>query len=490
MKANMNKLSEDINKVCTDWDISGAFLVVNEGKVVHNQIYGYADRENHIKTKDDSRYVMALESPFLVGLCAFILMDHKKLKLSDSLSSYIPEYKFADKITIHNILKSQTGIKDYYYDCIMIELEKDSALSQLDKKERRVIEKQAMLKQAGFDQVMALVGEAELLYEPGTVGLSSSKSNWVILAEVIRRITGMSIFSFLNKEVFAPLDMKKVQEGASADTVNYEVMQSEALVRIPLDTDIPDLFTVTKDDMEKFLLAMTAGKIISNKRWKEAFKYDEEGSGLIFEDANGFHCSSIDFLSGGLFFYFNQEMNLGFASLVNEEQKMKNVDNTWRYFRRDAREVIESAFTYPKNTKMRKLSEKNLWNALNITVEKDQLEFVMEAKESVAMALMYKSKQGYVLTEGTRVVGLLVLDMDKKKNHYNIDIIQIDKRFQGRGFGKIMLAWAIEKLKKEGAKELEIGVNRFNHAAKKIYLDAGFSPKSVYEEGMTLHMIL
>lgn len=53
-----------------------------------------------------------------------------------------------------------------------------------------------------------------------------------------------------------------------------------------------------------------------------------------------------------------------------------------------------------------------------------------------------------------------------------------------------MLQWTVDKLTQEGAKELEIGVNRFNHAAKKIYLDIGFQPKAVYDGGMTLHMKL
>jgi len=92
--------------------------------------------------------------------------------------------------------------------------------------------------------------------------------------------------------------------------------------------------------------------------------------------------------------------------------------------------------------------------------------------------------------EGSRAVGLLVLDINPKKNYFNIDIIIIDKRFQGKGYGKIMLNWAIETLKKQGAKELEIGVSRYNHAAKKIYMDAGFTPKAVYDGGMNLHMLI
>jgi len=92
--------------------------------------------------------------------------------------------------------------------------------------------------------------------------------------------------------------------------------------------------------------------------------------------------------------------------------------------------------------------------------------------------------------EGDRAVGLLILDIDKKKNHYYIDIVQIDRRYQGRGYGKIMMLWAVDYLRNQGAKELEIGVNRFNIAAQKLYRSVGFDIKAIYEDGMTMYAVL
>ena len=50
--------------------------------------------------------------------------------------------------------------------------------------------------------------------------------------------------------------------------------------------------------------------------------------------------------------------------------------------------------------------------------------------------------------------------------------------------------WTVEYLKNEGSKELEIGVNRFNIPAQKLYKSVGFRVKSVYDEGMILHIKL
>ena len=62
----------------------------------------------------------------------------------------------------------------------------------------------------------------------------------------------------------------------------------------------------------------------------------------------------------------------------------------------------------------------------------------------------------------------------------------IDKRYQYRGFGKIMLEFAVDYLKKAGAKRLEIGVNRFNFPAQKLYKSVGFTEDNVFEEGIIM----
>ncbi|MBQ2898953.1 MAG: GNAT family N-acetyltransferase, partial [Oscillospiraceae bacterium] len=57
-------------------------------------------------------------------------------------------------------------------------------------------------------------------------------------------------------------------------------------------------------------------------------------------------------------------------------------------------------------------------------------------------------------------------------------------RFQGKGFGKFMLRFAVDYLRKAGAKKLSIGVNRFNIPARNLYKSVGYTEDCVYEEGV------
>lgn len=490
MKFDKQQLGKEIDRVSHEWDTSGSFIVLKGDEVLHEAVYGYEDRADMRPTTMDSKYLLHTESAFLVGLSIFILIDQGKLKLTDRLSQFIPEYQFADQISLKHLIKSQSGISDYFYNHLMIELHSDESYLALSDHDKARMEKRTLNENRHFERVFEIIQNVNLLYAPGTTERPRSETNWVFLAEVVRRVSGLSLYEFLNLHVFQPLNMSATEAGSQTTTVSSTIIREQELVRTPHDYNITGTFTTTLADMKKFLQALAARKLISEKMWQRALKYDSDGNGLVFENANGFDCGNITCLGFGFFFYINHQTGISFASLVSEEQKFKNVAGEWHYYRRDTREVIEAAFTFPTQTKMVKLNKENMWQTLSLRVDDAQQSFVLEAKSSVAMALMYKTKHAFAQMEGNRVIGLLVLDIDKKKNYYNIDIILIDKRYQGRGYGKIMLKWAVDRLTSEGAKELEIGVNRFNHAAKKIYTDVGFTPKAINEGGMTLHIIL
>ena len=170
---------------------------------------------------------------------------------------------------------------------------------------------------------------------------------------------------------------------------------------------------------------------------------------------------------------------------------MKRIGDEWLYFRKEMRRAIEEETTYPRCTTLRPYSQQNAWNAMALSVNDAQQSFVLDAKSSLCYALAKpRVRKSYVLMEGRRAIGLLVLLIDKKKADYCLDIVLVDRRYQNRGFGRIMLSKGLEILKQSGARKIEIGVNRFNLAAQKLYFSLGFERAAVYEEGMWLRIDL
>ncbi|WP_097015852.1 GNAT family N-acetyltransferase [Anaerocolumna aminovalerica] len=489
----MNSYNKDfssrIDEIAQKWDISGGYAVLKNGEILHKNIYGYADRDFGIPTTKDCTYSFHTHSQLLIGICLMQLIDDKRIKLTDKLSCYIPEYKHGNRITIKNLVKYNSGIPDFFYGKLMIDLNESKEHMDLPVAERIYVETKTLYTHRTFKQVLSLIGEQELDFEPGT-NEDRSETNWIFLGEIIKRITGMSLYEYEKKHIFNPLNMDSTIEGYHANTVSYVSYRSKELIRVPVDYNVEGVFTTNFNDLCKLLNGLTEGKLLSGKAWKAMLKYDSEGNGICIENSNGIACSQIEFIGYGFMVYFNQESGLCYGNLQNEELLLSNEGGIWNFFRKEAREEIEGLFTYPMDTKMIRINKKNIWNALNIKVEPEQIEYVLEAKSSIAMCLAYKNYQAFAEMEGDRVVGLLVLDINKKKDHYYISIVQIDRRYQGRGYGKIMMEWAVEYLKKQGAKELEIGVSRFNIAAQKLYQSVGFDIKSVYEDGITMHAVL
>jgi CubicO group peptidase (beta-lactamase class C family) len=75
-------------------DISGAVtLVARNGKVVHLEAHGLADIETKKPMSKDSLFwIMSMTKP-VVGTATLMMMEEGKLRLTDPVSRFIPEFK-------------------------------------------------------------------------------------------------------------------------------------------------------------------------------------------------------------------------------------------------------------------------------------------------------------------------------------------------------------------------------------------------------------
>lgn len=451
MKVNKTKLIEAIDNVHEKWNMSGHFVLTAKDDILHRNYYGYENRLTQVKTSKESWYTLDLKHMIFLKIAALLAIDEKLLKFTDTIDTWIPEIKDGDQITIELLLREQTGLKDFYYDCLMVELENDQDHQQLAPHDRVRKECLIQYQQRSFEEVMKKIGSESLIYEPGKKD-EFSESNAVVLAELLSRVLETDIYSYLEDRLFQPLKMSSVRKHKEHKGLSYTEYKGTERVEMPLDETIDGLIDVTIDDMIQLMMAFCQRQIFSEKLWKKILKYKEGVNDLLTMNASGYDCITIEFLGYGFYCYFNQKTGVGFLSLANEKQTFELVEDSWYYFRRELREIVSTEMTYPQDTQMVRLKKSHLWDALKLSIEKEQHKFVLEARSSVAMALMYSTKKAFVQMEGNLIVGLLVLDIDKKKDIYHIDIIIIDKKFQGRGYGKLMVSWAVEYLKTQGAK--------------------------------------
>ena len=110
------------------------------------------------------------------------------LNFDDELQKYIPEIpRYNQSITIRHLIEHTSGLRDYlvlmFYAGMMFENNYSN------------------------EEIIAFVIMTVALIEPGTEQLYCN-SGYILLAEIVRRVSGKSLRVFAQEHIFAPLGMK------------------------------------------------------------------------------------------------------------------------------------------------------------------------------------------------------------------------------------------------------------------------------------------
>jgi CubicO group peptidase (beta-lactamase class C family)/ribosomal protein S18 acetylase RimI-like enzyme len=488
---NVDTLRGHIDALALKFEASGVVGVYKNGETLLCSAYGFENREAQVPMRLGTRFCFDLEARYLLGLCIMLLADAKKLSLTDKLNRFLPEYAHAEKITVRQLLQGSSGIPDYIVNVRRKALDKDAAHAALSREEQFVKERLMCSQKVEYAELLAEIGAMELKSKPGIEFEPQNRSEHVMLREIVERVSGLSLYAFLKQNVFLPLGMNDTVEGVAGETVYAGRVQGKELVVMPRFTG-GRAFTTTAKDLEKLLLAFATGGLLSKGMWKNALRMNTEGIGLGFEDADGTTVvADVGFAAGTLRLYFSQQSGVSYLVLLNEDQKMEYSDGEYAAFCPKVRREVEAAFTFPQNPRVVPCGRRFGYGAMDLEIAPEQVDFVPDAKSCLAMCCIERQKlKPFVLLEGNRAVGFIGLRVDKKKEEYLVNLLLIDRRFQGRGYGKILLQYGIEYLKARGAKELTIGVNRRNPVARRLYESVGFVADSVYEQGVFLKMKL
>ncbi|GAB3961480.1 hypothetical protein GCM10028805_60510 [Spirosoma harenae] len=156
--------------------------VAQNGKVVLNQSYGSADLEHSVPVNSETVFDIGSTRKQFIAAAVLLLANEKRLSLSDDVRKYIPELSdYGHKITVDHLLTHTSGIRDW------------TGLLPLAKGKPDVLT--LILRQKGLNFV------------PGEEW-SYSNSGYVLLTEIVARVSKMSFSEFLHKRLFEPLGMK------------------------------------------------------------------------------------------------------------------------------------------------------------------------------------------------------------------------------------------------------------------------------------------
>jgi CubicO group peptidase (beta-lactamase class C family) len=165
------------------------------------------------------------------------------------------------------LLKNESGLFDYYHSHLMVQFENNDELKGLPEHDRVRKEHTIGYENRDFNTVLGIINDKDLNFEPGKdARLSSTES--VIMNEVLRRVTGLSTFDYLKKNVFDVLGMDSVQYGTATESLSYVEHNMTEHVSMPVDFDVEGIFSVKNKDLEKLMTALLEKQFLSETVWK------------------------------------------------------------------------------------------------------------------------------------------------------------------------------------------------------------------------------
>lgn len=186
------QLESKIDSLFTEYSNSPGLAVgvYSKGEILFKKGYGIANLDYDIKITPETVFDIGSVSKQFTAACIVLLENEGKLSLDDDIRKYVPEISEFDegKITIRNLLHHTSGLRDYLGLMYLSGISYDDTFTE----------------ENGLD---ILARQNELNFIPGSEFLYSN-SGYLTLAIIIRRVSGESIGSFAQKNIFTPLEMK------------------------------------------------------------------------------------------------------------------------------------------------------------------------------------------------------------------------------------------------------------------------------------------
>jgi CubicO group peptidase (beta-lactamase class C family) len=164
---------------------NGSVLIAKAGKILLEKGYGYKNVAG--KTRNDATTIFQVGSITKEFTATVILklLTQKRLSLQDHIGKYFPGFPSGDSITIKNLLTHTSGIFNY---TDVFDFWKQSNIPATEQ------------------MVLDTLRSKKLLFSPGTK-FSYSNSNYMLLAYIIRKVTGEPYETVVRNLIFKQLGM-------------------------------------------------------------------------------------------------------------------------------------------------------------------------------------------------------------------------------------------------------------------------------------------
>jgi CubicO group peptidase (beta-lactamase class C family) len=233
--------------------------IVKGGEIVKNASFGTANLEYNIAASDQTIFSLNSITKAFTGVAIMQLSEAGKLKVSDPLSLYLDGLPLAwQKITLQQVLTHTAGLPD-------IEDENEMILGKGDE--------QIAMREVKKLPIKSAVGEK----------FSYNQTGYVLLGQIITKLSGMHFTKFIEERQFKPAGMKSTRFGDSFDVipnsagaytmtrqVGEQFVRNETpgvgYIQFPVFFRTAAGILSTATDMANWIIAIKTGKLLKESK--------------------------------------------------------------------------------------------------------------------------------------------------------------------------------------------------------------------------------
>lgn len=304
---------ESIQSYLDENNFEGAVLVSRKKEVIFAKGFGACDRKNPDAGEIQINTVFEIGSITKQMTAAAImqLVEKKKLSLTDKISHWFPDYQYGNDITVEMLLNMHSGLTDclnapYEFFPTKVAAKIENATVRNESVEPEII--------------LKYLNDAPLFIDPGTEYFYCN-TNYYLLAKILEQETGMTFREYMEKNIFAPCDMRNTNiEFQKTDTRGYDWKNRYYSIPDGYATGYGDVNSSVVD-LYKWTQAFVNGKVVKKKTFKKMIDTESYGYGVNVQNGEIFHGGATNVFNS--FVTYHPETKVTVIVLINRPQNEK-----------------------------------------------------------------------------------------------------------------------------------------------------------------------
>lgn len=187
--------TQQVDRLFSSWNKSDApgvaLAVVHNGDIIYKKGYGIANLRYGLPITPATIFRSGSNTKQFTAFSILLLEEEGKLNLDDDIRLYVPEIpEYEEPITIRHLIYHTSGIRSH------ISLMTMSGLNLFED----VVTREHALEMIKRQKKINFLPGDQFMY---------SNSGYMLLAEIVARVSGMTLPEFVQERIFNPLEMTK-----------------------------------------------------------------------------------------------------------------------------------------------------------------------------------------------------------------------------------------------------------------------------------------